>query len=87
MADDSTIQAITFTNSNFSITGARLLLAKAVGPTLEKNEWFGTLDDARSKRLVLQYDNQSLGDLQNAQSDIWVTCYNNQQQEIGESVI
>ena len=84
VADDSTIQAITFTNSNFSITGARLLLAKAVGPTLEKNEWFGTLDDARSKRLVLQYDNQSLGDLQNAQSDIWVTCYNNQQQEIGE---
>ena len=84
VADDSTIQAITFTNSNFSITGARLLLAKAAGPTLEKNEWFGTLDDARSKRLVLQYDNQSLGDLQNAQSDIWVTCYNNQQQEIGE---
>lgn len=84
VTDDSTIQAITFTNSNFSITGARLLLAKAAGPTLEKNEWFGTLDDARSKRLVLQYDNQSLGDLQNAQSDIWVTCYNNQQQEIGE---
>ena len=84
VADDSTIQAITFTNSNFSITGARLLLAKAAGPTLENNEWFGTLDDARSKRLVLQYDNQSLGDLQNAQSDIWVTCYNNQQQEIGE---
>ena len=84
VADDSTIQAITFTNSNFSITGARLLLAKAAGPTLEKNEWFGTLDDARSKRLVLQYDNQSLGDLQNAQSDIWVTCYNNQQQEIAE---
>lgn len=84
VTDDSTIQAITFTNSNFSITGARLLLTKAAEPTLEKNEWFGTLDDARSKRLVLQYDNQSLGDLQNAQSDIWVTCYNNQQQEIGE---
>ena len=83
VADDSTIQAITFTNSNFSITGARLLLAKAAGPTLEKNEWFGTLADAESKTLILNYD-QSLVDLQNAQSDIWVTCYNNQQQEIGE---
>lgn len=83
VTDDSTIQAITFTNSNFSITGARLLLAKASEPTLEKNEWFGTLADAKSKTLILNYD-QSLVDLQNAQSDIWVTCYNNQQQKIEE---
>ena len=83
VTDDSIIQAITFTNSNFSITGARLLLAKATEPTLEKNEWFGTLADAKSKTLILNYD-QSLVDLQNAQSDIWVTCYNNQQQKIEE---
>lgn len=84
VADDSTIQAITFTNSNFSITGARLLLAKAVGPTLEKNEWFGTLADARNKRLVLQYDNQSLRDLQNAQSTIEITWYNGQKEKISD---
>ena len=83
VTDDSTIQAITFTNSNFSITGARLLLVKAAEPTLEKNEWFGTLDAAISKRLILNYD-QSLVDLQNAQSDMWVTCYNNQRQKIEE---
>ena len=83
VTDDSTIQAITFTNSNFSITGARLLLVKVAEPTLEKNEWFGTLDAAMSKRLILNYD-QSLVDLQNAQSDMLVTCYNNQQQKIEE---
>ena len=83
VTDDSTIQAITFTNSNFSITGARLLLVKAAEPTLEKNEWFGTLDAAMSKRLILNYD-RSLVDLQNAQSDMWVTCYNNQRQKIEE---
>lgn len=83
VTDDSTIQAITFTNSNFSITGARLLLVKAAESTLEKNEWFGTLDAAMSKRLILNYD-QSLVDLQNAQSDMWVTCYNNLRQKIEE---
>lgn len=84
VTDDSTIQAITFTNSNFSITGARLLLAKATEPTLEKNEWFGTLADARNKRLVLQYDNQSLRDLQNAQSTIEITWYNGQKEKISD---
>lgn len=84
VTDDSTIQAITFTNSNFSITGARLLLAKAAEPTLEKNEWFGTLADARNKRLVLQYDNQSLRDLQNAQSTIEITWYNGQKEKISD---
>lgn len=83
VTDDSTIQTITFTNSNFSITGARLLLTKATEPTLEKNEWFGALNDAMSKTLILNYDQLSV-DLQNAQSDMWVTCYNNQQQKIEE---
>lgn len=86
VTDDSTIQAITFTNSNFSITGARLLLAKAAEPTLEKNEWFGTLNDARNKRLVLQYDNQSLRDLQNAQSTIEITWYNGQKEKISDII-
>lgn len=82
ISSDGAVQSMTFTNNSFSPYGFRLAYAKQTAPTVESNEYYMTLEEAKRTTVKLGIADDIRNAVQNSKIEIQCTYYDEAQNEL-----
>ena len=82
ISSDGTVQSMTFRNDSFSPYGFRLAYAKQATPTVEYNEYYMLLEDAKNITVKLGMADDIKNAIQNFKIEIQCTYYDEAQNEL-----